>query len=187
MPLQTEGSRKGPPQPEQASALPGLSHPDHIWLYDYWLARKPPGGLTNRRDIDPTDFPKLLPRMAIVAAEATKDGQRYRYRLAGTEIASRAGRDPTGKTFEELYEGDYLARAQALYDGLCSSAEPHFSRQNFPIGEGEGFLRYDRLILPLACENLEVGQFLLLIVVIKQSGGFHRQGSFPRAGTSTLL
>ena len=185
--MRTDGTREGPPQPEQVSALTGLTHPDHIWLYDYWLARKPPGGLPNRRDIDPTDFPKLLPRVAIIAVEPTEDGQhfRYRYRLAGTEIASRSGRDPTGQTFEELYQGDYLVRAQALYDDLCRSAEPHFSRQNDPIGEGEGFLRYDRLILPLACENLEVGQFLLLIVVIEQGGGIHRQGSFPRAGTPT--
>ena len=118
----------------------------------------------------------------MIAAEPTETGFCYRYRLAGTEIVARAGRDPTGKSFEELYEGDYLKSANALYDGLRSSGEPHFSQRVFPIGDGMSFLRYDRLIMPLASDHRTVDQFLLLIVVVEQRGAVHREGSFQRAG-----
>lgn len=168
----------------QAAPLTALSHPDHIWLFDYWQQHRPDDGLPSRRDIDPTEFPRrLLPRIAVIAAEQTDGRFSYRYRLAGTEIVKRAGRDPTGKTFEDLYEGDYLKTAVALYDELRSSAQPHFSQRVFPIGDGESFLRYDRLILPLASDHRNVDQFFLLIVVVEQGGKVHREGSFERAGS----
>lgn len=166
----------------ETAPLSALSHPDHVRIYDYWLARKPADGLPSRRDIDPTDFPKLLPRVAVIAVEDGDGRSHYRYRLAGTEIVTRAGRDPTGKRFEDLYQGDYLATATALYDELRASRQPHFSERVFPIGDGESYLRYDRLILPLASDNQTVDQFLLLIVVVEQGGELHREGSFQRAG-----
>ena len=168
--------------PAVTAPLTALSHPDHVWLYDYWLARKPEDGLPRRRDIDPTDFPKLLPRIAMIDVEKAEEGNRSRYRLAGTEIVSRAGRDPTGKSFEDLYQGDYLTTARALYDELCASKQPHFSERVYPIGDGESFLRYDRLILPLASDDRTVNQFVLLIVVVEQAGPTHQEGSFQRAG-----
>lgn len=165
-----------------SAPLSALSHPEHTWLYDYWRQRRPSGGLPGRKDIDPVDFPHLLSRLAVIEVEPQDDGVRYRYRLAGTEIVRRAGRDPTGKYFHDLYEGDYLQSAQALYDGLRQTAEPHFSQRVFPIGDGESYLRYDRLILPLASDGRTVDQFLLLIVVVEQGGETHREGSFERAG-----
>lgn len=163
--------------------LSELTHAEHLWLYGYWQQRRPGGRLPARRDIDPTDFPRqVLPRVAIIAVEAGEGGFHYRYRLAGTEIAQRAGRDPTGKTFEDLYQGEYLAGARTLYDGLRESARPHFSQRTYPLADGESFLRYDRLILPLANDGRSVDQFLLLIVVLEQGGEVHREGSFERAG-----
>lgn len=164
--------------PSEVVALERLSHPDHLELYRYWLARKPPNGLPRRRDFDPVDVPHLLPRLALIAAEPEGAGVRYRYRLAGTEIVSRAGRDPTGKSFEELYRDDYLASANALYDSLRESGRPHLSQRVFPIGDGPGFLRYDRLVLPFATDRITPDLFLLLIVVIEQSELPRDRGSF---------
>ena len=166
-----------------AAPLDQLSHPEHVWLYDYWRGRRPDGSLPSRQDLDPADFPKnILPRIAVIAVEQVDGRFTYRYRLAGTEIVARAGRDATGKTFEDLYEGDYLQTARALYDELRISAAPHFSQRVYPIGDGESYLRYDRLILPLAADHRTVDQFLLLIVVVEQGGKIHRVGSFERAG-----
>jgi len=181
-----EGEMSDKPQTRnymaEAAPLSALSHPEHVWIHDYWRARKPEAGLPSRRDIDPTDFPKLLPRIAMIAVDDRDENVHYRYRLAGTEIVTRAGRDPTGKYFEDLYQGDYLATATALYDELRQSRQPHFSERVFPIGDGESYLRYDRLILPLATDHQKVDQFLLLIVVVEQGGAVHREGSFQRAG-----
>ena len=184
MPLISDAVIEGRKRVSPAASSLALSHPDHVWFYEYWLKRRPLEGVPRRQDIDPTDFPRLLPRIAVIGAEAAGKAGRlqYRYRLAGTEIVTRSGRDPTGKTFEELYDGDYLKRATALYDRLRKGAEPHFSEHVYPVDNGDGFFKYDRLILPLATDRGKVDQFLMLIVVVEQVGSFHRQGSFPRAG-----
>ena len=184
MPLRIDSTIEDRDHPTQAAVLSALSHPEHIWLHDYWLKRKPQGGVPSRRDIDPTDFPRLLPRVAVIGVDLGHDGLhcQYRYRLAGTEIVARAGRDPTGKTFAELYEGDYLRRAQALYDGLRDAAEPYFSRRAFPVEGAEGTLTYDRLILPLAADHRRIDQFLLLIAVVDQGGGDPCLGKASLAG-----
>ena len=108
---------------------------------------------------------------------------RFRYRLAGTEIAARAGRDPTGKFFEELYEGAYLESAASTYSELLKSGLPHYSQRVFPIGKGVSDLRYDRLILPFSSDGTKVDQFVLLIVAIEQTGKPIQKGSFRTYGT----
>jgi len=164
--------------------MSGLSHPDHRDLMDAWLRLKPASGLPLKEQLDPTVFPRLLPRLAVIEAVRTDgpgdEGITFRYRLAGTEIVRRAGRDPTGRTFSELYEGDYLASARATYLDLMQRRAPHFSQRVFPIGEDGGEMRYDRLILPFSSDGETADFFLLLIVVISHTGQPIQEGSFSR-------
>lgn len=145
-----------------------IVHPEQSAFLDYWVSRSRAGRLPARCDLDPLDFPSLLPRIALidVLTEAGRLG--FRYRLAGTEIVERARRDPTGKRFEELYGGDYLAQAQALYEQIVASGVPHLSRRIYPVEEGRETLSYHRLILPLASDGAVVDMMVLLIAVIDQ-------------------
>jgi hypothetical protein len=67
-----------------------------------WQARIP-AGLTvpPRQAFAPETLIDFLPYMLIIEMDAAR--QRYRNRLIGTEVAARAGRDVTGKWFEEIY------------------------------------------------------------------------------------
>lgn len=164
-------------------------HEDQSFLLDYWRARRVDARPPLKARMDPADFPHLLARVALIEAVPRGDaapggGWTYRYRLAGEEIVARAGRDPRGKSFEALYEGDYLAAANALYDRLRASAEPHLSRNVFPVDPRSGArLAYDRLILPLRSRGglTDPDLFLLLIVAIDQTGDVERTGSFLKA------
>lgn len=159
-------------------ALETLSHPEHRTLLDYWQRARAGAEVPLRSSFDPADVPQLLPRVALIEAAERDGGLAFRYRLAGTEISARAGRDPTGKWFEDLYEGNYLERANQTYLGLIESRTPHFSQRVYPISEGCGSLRYDRLILPYSSDGSAVDRFVLLIVVVEQDGAPSLRGSF---------
>ena len=145
-----------------------ITNPEQSAFFDYWLACFKPGGLPARSDLDPLDFPSLLPRIALIDVLREPGGLAFRYRLAGTEIASRARRDPTGKRFDELYKGDYLAQALAVYQEIATSGLPHLSDRTFLIQGGTEALDYERLILPLAGDGATVDMLVLLIAVIDQ-------------------
>jgi len=165
--------RQEPPEP---------NHPDHQRLLDFWHANRRDGFVPNRGSFDPASFPRLLPRLAIIARDGGAGAADYRYRLAGSEIVARAGRDPTGKSFRNLYTGDYLAKAVALYDSIAESRLPHLSRQLFPIADNAGALCYDRLILPMSATGADVDRFILQVVVVSQSSKRNMVGSFRTFG-----
>jgi hypothetical protein len=144
-----------------------IVHDEQRRLYDYWQSKASPSKLPARKDIDPLDIPGMLPRIALIDVLREAEGVTFRYRLAGTEIVERAGRDPTGKRFDELYCGDYLTNALNTYARIVEAPAPHLSERTFPLVEGKEFLRYDRLILPLAADGRTVDMLILLIAVIE--------------------
>ena len=179
------------------AALAAVQHPDHKALLTFWQAARPEGGLPSRETFEPLDFPAMLPRIAVIEPCLVRDGRpvtseptpsddarpgerSFRYRLAGTEIVERAGRDPTGKTFHELYRDAYLTTALQTYEEILAARAPHFSQRVFPIGDGTSELRYDRLILPFARDGQTIDSFVLCIVVVSQSGTVKVEGSFRR-------
>jgi hypothetical protein len=68
-----------------------LSH--HLDHYRYWLAKRGTRVMPARSDINPADFPLLLPYLVLV--ESVDD--QFRYRLVGSAITRAAGYDPTGR------------------------------------------------------------------------------------------
>ncbi|WP_193183349.1 PAS domain-containing protein [Nisaea sediminum] len=159
-----------------------LSHPEHRALFDHWKANRRGEDVPLRSSFDPLQFHRSMPRMAIIERSGPPDASVFRYRLAGTEIARRAGRDPTGKSFEELYEGNYLETANRTYREISESGQAHFSQRVFTIGGESGNLRYDRLILPYSSNGSSVDQFVLLIVVVEQDAPVKQVGSFSIFG-----
>ena len=144
-----------------------LRHDDQRALYDYWRARHRGGRLPARGDIDPADLRRLLPRLALIDVLREGDDLAFRYRLTGTEIVNRAGRDPTGKRFDELYRGDYLQTANTTYRQVVDTGRPHTSDRVYPLVPGREYMSYDRLLLPLAADGVTVDMVMLLIVVLE--------------------
>ena len=160
-----------------------LTHPEHQRLFDHWAENRRGEGVPPRSSFDPLAFHRSMPRMAIIERSGTKDAPIFRYRLAGTEIVRRAGRDPTGKSFADLYEGSYLETANQTYLEIMKNGQAHFSQRVYPIGDGSSSLRYDRLILPYSSDGSAVDQFVLLIVVVDQDTPTQQVGSFSLFGT----
>src|SRR3546814_17291071 len=86
-----------------------LRNPDLLRLLGYWRSKRSGRAMPSRRDVDPTEIPWALSRIFLVDSSA-QDG--FRYRLAGSEIASAFGRaNMTGLLFSGFLPP---ARARSL-------------------------------------------------------------------------
>lgn len=132
-------------------------HADSILgpAYRYWRAKCGARALPRRRDIDPTEVPRLLSNLQLTDLV----GARIRYRLVGTAIVDAYGGELRGKYFDEVFSGARLRLIEANYRMMCERLRPvlvcnrYFSRRSTPLVCG-------RLIMPLSEEGATVGQCL---------------------------
>lgn len=146
-----------------AAFRPRLSRKSHAMMFDYWCAIAPPGGLPGRHHFDPVEVPAVLPWLTLVDVVRTGPTPRYRYRLIGSGVTARVGRDDTGSWLDEVYDAVYLDALFAAYAEVLGTKRPHLSSYRFPTEERK-FVRYDRLILPLASDSATVDMLILVLV-----------------------
>jgi hypothetical protein len=78
----------------------GLQAPVLRPVFDYWDHKRAGRKLPRRADIDPQELKPHLPHLFLIEV---LDGTDFRYRLVGSEITERYGRNSTGKTVREIY------------------------------------------------------------------------------------
>lgn len=140
-----------------------LKYPRQREFFEYWRAKAPPGKLPGRQHFDPLDIPALLPWIVMYDVVRQGGDPRFRFRLVGTGIVEQYGRDATGMWFEDAYEGEILERQMATFTEVATSGRPHLSRPTLPIATKE-YITYERLILPLAGDGVNVDRLIALMV-----------------------
>ncbi len=80
--------------------------PEQQQIFDYWLSRSRNGCLPSRADINPCDFPRLLPLISLIDVDLVH--KRFRVRLAGTRLREYYGRDITGIHLDEVDYGSKI-------------------------------------------------------------------------------
>jgi hypothetical protein len=145
-------------------------------LAAYWSARRDGARLPQRSDIDPLDMPRrLLPHLALAEPAGSGDGA-IRFRLVGTEVVQRTGRDATGKTSADILQGAYRAYIEGLYATVLAKAQPLYAETTRQWPE-EGSSRVRRLLLPVSDGHGGVGYVL---TAQSYSPGWTEQGETPR-------
>jgi len=79
---------------------PRIGQPILRPVFDYWEQKRGSRAMPMRHDIEPADLKAYLPHLSLV--EPLPDGA-FRYRLVGSAITERYGRNSTGKTLQEIY------------------------------------------------------------------------------------
>lgn len=131
------------------------------WLLAYWRARRRPGVLPGRQDIDPVDIrPDVLPNMFLMDVVPAQPRRRYRFRLIGTRMVEVAGADPTGRFVDEFVDPARVDEAHAWQDRTVD--EPEAWLYSAPLA----FKHRDwtwawRLSLPLATDGKTVDMLML--------------------------
>lgn len=124
-------------------------------LLGYWTAKRGAARAPCWRDLDPVlEIPGFLGRIFIVDVEA--DGG-FRFRLLGSEIVMRAGRNATGRRFESLYRDEFLADLTELYEEVVESCEPRLFRDWARAGERR---QSTTMLLPLLDRDGRVARVL---------------------------
>lgn len=139
-----------------------LVHEAHRILFAYWRS-KLDDGLPSRREIDPIDIPAVLPSICLTDVVRHGGGRRYRRRLVGTAVVEKFGQDNTGRWVDELYEGAALEEVLTSYEWVTETGRPRLDRCTLPR-EGQHYVSYDRLTLPLADDGHTVDVLLQSLV-----------------------
>jgi hypothetical protein len=129
-------------------------------LYAYWLERRGARRFPGRRDIDPLDFAYVLGH--IMMLEVLREPLRFRVRLHGTEMATRAQYDLTGKLLDELPINEYRAYVIERCRSLVATGEPQLVRHDRVLDARTR--RYEALWLPLSDDDANVTMLICALI-----------------------
>ena len=125
-----------------------LSEPLFVRLFRSWHLLRAERAMPRRRDIDPVALgADLLPYIAII--ELCDEGRRPRFRLLGTKLVERFGRDYTGRFLDEFLSGAYYEHIRGIYRDVYVHRRPIYDENVFRWSE-MNHVWAKRLILPLS-------------------------------------
>ncbi|WP_341911836.1 PAS domain-containing protein [Ferrovibrio terrae] len=124
-------------------------------LAHYWFARRHGNQVPSRADIDPLDFPALLPNIMLLDRVTTPEGDRFRFRLSGTDIALYTGRELTGKFLDEVLPATYHEYVDLLNRTVLKTQLPIYTSSLYhDEGNFVNGITY-RVVMPLRSSSLQ--------------------------------
>jgi hypothetical protein len=133
-----------------------LDRPGLRSLYDYWAGFREGERLPGRQHVDPLHIPGLLPNLMLIDVHALDD---LRYRLVGTAVVARLGRDATGLPLQQGHLANDWEEIRPDYLYSIEERRPCLRWHTVP-GPGGQRLAYQRLLLPLARDGRRVDMLL---------------------------
>lgn len=119
----------------------------------YWQRKRGHRPMPSRRDIDPTEIPRLLAHLQLI--EVIDRGARFKYRLVGTAIVDSFGQDYTGRFVDEQFPGARGDFIQKVYRAVCETRRPVFLRNDYKTARDLPIVAM-RLFLPLSQDSQQV-------------------------------
>ena len=101
---------------------------------EYWQSLRGPRRMPARKDLNPADIPRLLPKLMLAdvgRVDAGTDFPPIRFRLVGTEVVGRFGYELTGCSLSEIDYGDQADEVATLYRRTVDDGRPHFPHAAF--------------------------------------------------------
>jgi hypothetical protein len=159
-------------------------------LLAYWQSKLLPGRLPGRQHIDPTELqPRHLSQLLlleVIEPAVPKLRRRYRFRVAGTGFTAIAGRDVTGRYYDEIGGSERVAPVSRALDLVVERKVPVFLSDRLGIATAEhNWMR--RLGLPLARDGVEVDMILAVWMAEHRSAADLARGDRERDGEPRLL
>ena len=102
--------------------------PKAVALYHYWNSRRGNRAMPSRHDIDPVEMRPWLARITLADVEA--GGERFTYRLVGTQMVDLLGVNPTGQPVESAWPDEVVPFLLQGYRQCAETGEPVFCHQS---------------------------------------------------------
>ena len=127
-------------------------------LQSYWCEKTDNQDAASVTSIDPADMRYVLGYLMLM--DVLESGYDFRYRLYGTLISERFGRDVTGKTVRQFGDREYIVSfVLGAYQAVMERRQPLLTI-HYPKNASETS-SWTRLILPLRDETNEITRLLV--------------------------
>ena len=133
-------------------------HPRVLALYHYWNSKRGNRLMPRRADIDPLDFPSYLP--GVVMVDVGYEPLTLTYRLVGTREAGARGRDPTGESVFESWDGRSQEDVIENYQQVIARKSPLYDADRTQDPQRE-WLEAGTVFLPLSDDGETVNKILI--------------------------
>lgn len=134
-------------------------------LAAHWreAARGAPSGLPDRAAFGLETLHALGAAARAMLIDVVDGGARFRFRLIGTALTAIAGRDVTGRYFDEVYPPDVYEKFKHSLDWVVRERRPVRALDTFEFHNKE-YIGYEAIVAPLAQGGSDVA--IILIVAI---------------------
>ena len=143
---------------------PGFStlHPKLRRLLEYWNAKRGAGDMPARRDIPVSELKSWIGQLAIIEPLGAND---FHFRLCGTGLIRRFGRETTGLYLQELAPDIRATLAEPLQRALSKRA-PFIHSPRVVLSERP--VVYSELLLPLSDRGARARMLLLGAYAVRE-------------------
>lgn len=150
-------------------------------VYGYWASKIVGGRLPSRASIDPVEIPRLLPYVFLIDVE--RDPQRFRIRLAGTQVCTWAGRDATGMYTDDPAYGPQAPEITRQFAEVVSRRRALYSERPAARPDRSSMF-FERVVLPLSADGVHVNMLfcavdMLVGTVAPRDGAFREVWGDP--------
>ncbi len=146
--------------PEQAD--------EHLkWAVGYWDEHRSRRAMPARNDVDPMDFPKLLPTTYLL--ERTSDHD-FTVRVAGTRFREVYGREVTGEKISSFIPTDTGRDFHQDVELCCKHIGPVYREGRATWRPSGVATRFQRVLLPLGSRDGFVDHLLGFAVFFDEEG-----------------
>lgn len=147
-----------------AEILPAGCDPRIKAAFDYWRSRHgEDGALPGRKSIDPVEMRSFLPDICLYEVQQTPI--RFRYRVIGTQIASRMDHDYTGRWLDEVHPRFVGSPAYDEFVRVARREIPFAYYRGIPLFHTVRDYRImERILVPLAQDGVTVDMMLAAVV-----------------------
>jgi hypothetical protein len=128
----------------------------------YWDRKRGDRLMPAREDIDPLELREHLGWILIT--EVVGETRRLRYRLIGSEIAKRLGRDSTNKYLDELYPAPDHERFASSFHQVVASRRP-MRMTGEVLLSARTWLTFEVLDLPLSQNGVDVNMIVTRTII----------------------
>ena len=133
-----------PAEPVQSARLQALLR--------YWAEKGAGHAMPFRRQIEPTEIPRLLP--IALLADVTQTGGRMR--LLGSEATAAYGKETRGAAIAEIQFGDFTVPWLDAFFRVIQSGKPACAAGTYR--RGNELCRIETVLMPLTEDGLSVSQ-----------------------------
>lgn len=154
-----------------ASALNPSDVPEQSPLYQfnkYWNSLKSEIGLPRRKDLDPTEIPRIVSWLFLADVVGTERNKlEFVYRLIGTSNANLVGKDATGKRVTDAFDQSAARVIVAHYTKTVDTRQPTFWKTEVPTQQRR-FIRCFRGVFPLSNDGARVDMLAGMLVPVTE-------------------